>query len=282
MSSPTLTGIRVRSTRDARFIFHAVAQRKLPLVTKRLSSEERSKSIKTGAVFVWEERGATSDSPRAGIERWTDGKHWGPSRVRDEFLFYYEQERESHGRSQESPHRGPQERLVKQTFSVWVDVGQGTRKWHLVAYYTQESVDRLGTIDGILDAPALPDPEREYRSARTTRGRPRGEDLLHEQAERLRTCRDGASGVHLYPPPFECEFSRDHAHDHRLSPIHELPSITRTEPGRRLELAPLNYLQDASAPPRPPVDDYAIRALDSTMGRRCGGVREGQYGQCII
>ena len=27
-----------------------------------------------------------------GIERWTDGIRWGPSRVRDEFLFYHEKD----------------------------------------------------------------------------------------------------------------------------------------------------------------------------------------------
>jgi hypothetical protein len=28
----------------------------------------------------------------SGIERWTDGLKWGPSRVRDDFLFYQEKD----------------------------------------------------------------------------------------------------------------------------------------------------------------------------------------------
>jgi hypothetical protein len=145
-----------------------------------------------------------------------------------------------------------------------------------VAYYTQERLNQLGTIDGVLDAPTLPDPEREYRSARTTRGRPRGDDLLHEQTYLPRP------GVQLFPP-FVPDFSGD---QHTVSSTGGPPSILRTsseretprsiahagrqrragrDEGARI-LAPLIYLQNASAPPRPPVDDFAIRALDSYIG----------------
>jgi len=63
------------------------------MVTRRLDTEER-RSISSGCVFVWEERGPNAEATGLGIERWTDGIRWGPSRVRDEFLFYHEKDPE--------------------------------------------------------------------------------------------------------------------------------------------------------------------------------------------
>ena len=92
------------------------------MIQRRLDASERAEVV-SGAVFVWEERSAASTtlpgnpqpddaadsgsyayplrslsysfystaSPSgivSGIERWTDGLKWGPSRVRDDFLFY--------------------------------------------------------------------------------------------------------------------------------------------------------------------------------------------------
>jgi hypothetical protein len=130
MQRPTCTDIRIRSVADALIIFYAVSKGTLPIVSRRLDSEER-RCIRSGSVYVWEERGpdaeATGVSPlfslppsdsltsfhylKLGIERWTDGIRWGPSRVRywghpcltfqtltraissrDEFLFYSERE----------------------------------------------------------------------------------------------------------------------------------------------------------------------------------------------
>jgi hypothetical protein len=98
MQRPTCTGLRVRSPTDAQVIFHAVSLNILPMVNRRLDTEER-RAISSGSVFVWEERGpnseatgvssltarssAMTDIAQLGIERWTDGIRWGPSRVRD-------------------------------------------------------------------------------------------------------------------------------------------------------------------------------------------------------
>lgn len=98
MQQPTCSGLRIRSVADAHAIFYAVEQRYLPIVNRRLDSEER-RSIRSGCVYVWEERGSDSDATGVGvcmpfpyhlihvltarqIERWTDGIRWGPSRVR--------------------------------------------------------------------------------------------------------------------------------------------------------------------------------------------------------
>ncbi len=102
MQRPTCTDIRVRSVSDALVIFYAVSKGVLPIVSRRLDSEER-RCIRSGSVYVWEERGPDAEatgvrfrpsSPlsvmltlfyfffQLGIERWTDGIRWGPSRVR--------------------------------------------------------------------------------------------------------------------------------------------------------------------------------------------------------
>lgn len=41
MQRPTLTNVRIRSTRDALQIFYAVARNILPMTTRRLDAEER-------------------------------------------------------------------------------------------------------------------------------------------------------------------------------------------------------------------------------------------------
>ena len=79
---PTCTNIRIRTARDAEIIFHAVRIGILPMVMQRLGSEERM-ALCTGCVYVWEERsGSLSESMEQGIERFTEGRSWGPSRYR--------------------------------------------------------------------------------------------------------------------------------------------------------------------------------------------------------
>lgn len=45
MQQPTLTNVRIRSTRDALHIFYAVARNVLPMTTRRLDAEERRASV---------------------------------------------------------------------------------------------------------------------------------------------------------------------------------------------------------------------------------------------
>lgn len=52
MQYPTLQNVRIRSTRDALQVFHAVATHRLPLITRRLDAEER-RNIVPGNVYVW-------------------------------------------------------------------------------------------------------------------------------------------------------------------------------------------------------------------------------------
>jgi hypothetical protein len=72
----------VESTLDALLIFEACRRGICPRITRRLQEKER-KLIKSGAVFVFDER-------EAGIKRWTDGLVWSPSRILNNFLVYRE------------------------------------------------------------------------------------------------------------------------------------------------------------------------------------------------
>ena len=74
----------VRTPADAILLFEACRLGLLPRVQRRLSEKERQ-SIKSGSVFVWDER-------EAGMRRWTDGKSWSASRVSGSFLTYREME----------------------------------------------------------------------------------------------------------------------------------------------------------------------------------------------
>lgn len=70
MQQPTLTNVRVSSTRDALQIFYAVARRVLPMITRRLDAEER-RAIVPGNVYIWEERCANAEVTGLGMERWS-------------------------------------------------------------------------------------------------------------------------------------------------------------------------------------------------------------------
>ena len=61
MQRPTCTDIRVRSVSDALVIFYAVSKGALPIVSRRLDSEER-RCIRSGSVYVWEERGPDAEA----------------------------------------------------------------------------------------------------------------------------------------------------------------------------------------------------------------------------
>ncbi|KAI0714231.1 Gti1/Pac2 family-domain-containing protein [Fomitopsis betulina] len=194
MQQPTLQNVRIRSTRDACQIFYAVARHVLRMTTQRLDAEER-RAIKSGNVYVWEERCANAEATGMGMERWTDGMGWGPSRVRDDFLFYHQRESGLHEESgnpsarwanmmkgreprgaKSTFARSDVERLIKQTYSVHVSLPEDrprgvTRKWHLTAYFSQTTLDSLGTIDSIPGVGDVPAPENWFRSARASKGK---------------------------------------------------------------------------------------------------------------
>ncbi|KAI1001803.1 hypothetical protein K3495_g6401 [Podosphaera aphanis] len=144
----------VRTPADAIKLFEACRLGVLPRVQRRLSEKERQ-SIKSGSVFVWDER-------EAGMRRWTDGKSWSASRVSGSFLTYREMEGKRGGQTlsprpkprqvaitvpegcqvsdDEIDHEEPDgyrykvNGLIKQSFSIKTLNGQHL---HLISYYSR-------------------------------------------------------------------------------------------------------------------------------------------------
>ena len=149
-----------------------------------------------------------------------------------------------------------------------------------VAYFTSRSLEWLSTVDRNPNLAMLEgSPRFAFRPARTTRGRGYGDDALHEQF--IRHPHDNRhhrnrhqDGAESWPSPAESDSSGDG----RLPRIgYVVPSVPWKRPAwdERLgvefaepretgrTLAPLIYLESITAPPRQPLDDYAIRAFDS-------------------
>jgi len=109
--SPTCSGIKIRSIHDAQVVLYACHIGRLEMIRVRLDSADRH-ALASGNVYAWEERSPRSDPMGSGIERFTEGKRWTASRLRDvrrlrphlpipvstlivpapsqDFLFYYE------------------------------------------------------------------------------------------------------------------------------------------------------------------------------------------------
>ena len=154
----------VRTPADAIILFEACRLGLLPRVQRRLSEKERQ-SIKSGSVFVWDER-------EAGMRRWTDGKSWSASRVSGSFLTYREMEGKRGGngfapplaatRAGKTPdstrgsdsdlemaggedgpdgYRYKPDGLMKQSFSITTSSGNHL---HLISYYARSHPNAPG------------------------------------------------------------------------------------------------------------------------------------------
>ncbi|KAI0745266.1 Gti1/Pac2 family-domain-containing protein [Earliella scabrosa] len=189
MQRPTLTNVHIRSAADAHKLFYAVQLGHLPKIEKRLDANERA-ALRPGDVYVWEEKGPNADSFSVSMERFTEGKSWTASRVREDFLMYFESPRKGKGNARTSENQvvrpGEQDLYIKLTYSVIrEDLNKDSKdtddkqkkppKWHMNAYFTKLTEGQLRTID---DIPLLRDlvvPEGIFRSARTTKPGKRGE-----------------------------------------------------------------------------------------------------------
>ncbi|KAJ2006933.1 Gluconate transport-inducing protein, partial [Coemansia thaxteri] len=154
----------IDTAHDALIIFEACNKGILPRVQRRFSDRER-RTIRSGAVYVWDEE-------ETGMRRWTDGRTWSPSRVHGCFLIYYELEGRrpqfvsrnggsGGGRgARNSPRNGlvadsgprgsmqdpsppsimqKEQGLIKKALSLCTN---DKRKLHLVCYYSREDVER--------------------------------------------------------------------------------------------------------------------------------------------
>ncbi|KAK0713059.1 Gti1/Pac2 family-domain-containing protein [Lasiosphaeria miniovina] len=146
----------VRSPADAIKLFEACRLGHLPRVQRRLSEKERQ-AIRSGSVFVWDER-------EAGMRRWTDGKSWSASRVSGSFLTYREMEgkrgsgfggsRRGAGKTPDSGRGSDEDQddgepdgyrykadgLMKQSFSITTSNNQHL---HLISYFSRGQQDLL-------------------------------------------------------------------------------------------------------------------------------------------
>ncbi|THH16905.1 hypothetical protein EUX98_g9227 [Antrodiella citrinella] len=203
MQQPTLSDVHIRTVQDAHKLFFAVQLGLLPKIDRRLDAHERN-ALKPGNVYVWEEKAppniaaspldATPTPYAVTMERFTEGKSWTASRVRDDFLMYYESTKKKKGERDEAPQRarslenqiireGERDLYIKLTYSVFrtddSDIaGPSTskdskdkkkpKKWHLNAYFTKFTEGQLRTIDDIPFLKDLVVPEGLYKTARTT------------------------------------------------------------------------------------------------------------------
>jgi hypothetical protein len=87
MQVPSCTNVRIRSTLDVHKIFYAVYLGLLPMITRRLDAKERE-ALSSGYCYAWEDRGPHAITG-IGIERFTEGRHWSASRVRDVRPFHH-------------------------------------------------------------------------------------------------------------------------------------------------------------------------------------------------
>ncbi|KAJ7709609.1 Gti1/Pac2 family-domain-containing protein [Mycena rosella] len=168
MQHPTHPRLHVRNAHDAHVVFEATRQGFLRPITRRLDGNERSTIIQSGAVFVWEE---SNHAP--GLKRWTDGRVWSQSRMREPYLFYDEKLDDgsdspdqsfqtyrfvdgvsrgglsssalSHQERSTNIHRG----LIKQAYSAWVVTHPNSlpRKWHITAYFRHDDLPHIPTVD---------------------------------------------------------------------------------------------------------------------------------------
>ena len=176
----------------------------------------------------------------------------------------------------------PRERLIKQTYSVYVDLtGRGRRKWHLsafkfligtfqaidvlsaVAYFTQETIDNLYTIDDFPELVGLQVPPGKFRSARCVKGRPKdtsentGPYSSHQARSPKYAPYLASNGHHPSPldPPAWPKAPHGSTHG-KLGGSR----FSSTSDGAQV-LAPLAFLETTHIPKRHPIDDRALRSF---------------------
>ncbi|KAI0088168.1 Gti1/Pac2 family-domain-containing protein [Irpex rosettiformis] len=262
---PTCRAMRVRNVHDAQVILHAVSQNRLPMVRRRLDDDDRL-ALQPGHIYVWEERNSNplESNSLESIQRFTDGRAWGPSKARDDFLLYYEKEGTSRASIIQRNHGLESMHLVKQTYSAYVDGPKHSRKWHLNAYYSQATFDRLLTIDDIPELRTVAVPAGQYTCARAN-------NLKRARANNRHSSTDDTDGNDPTTPPLRANTATyGTTPNHHRSPsspysgeVHLTPppAAATTSSSSHRQLAPLQYLENITPRIRNPVDDAQLRAL---------------------
>ncbi|EDR01590.1 uncharacterized protein LACBIDRAFT_310627 [Laccaria bicolor S238N-H82] len=275
MQHATCTKIRVRSPSNARVIFHGVVLDILPMVTRRLDTEERS-LISPGHVYVWEERGPHAELTGVfdGGRRESERVSYSTMRNKNQVTSIQTACTTCHSACCWPPSHSPpfspssdysRTILIKQTYTVFVDTPRGQRKWHLIAYFTEESLDRLRSIEDIPELASLRVPHGKYKSARSAKGRP--DHIFNPESESREFSR--LEYVPYTPNPRSASDNPEPPATNRPSTWIDLPlrdhkgstksgsasSASDDNPNR---LAPLTYLENIPPPRRHPMDEKAL------------------------
>jgi hypothetical protein len=247
----------VRTPADAIILFEACRLGLLPRVQRRLSEKERQ-AIKSGSVFVWDER-------EAGMRRWTDGKSWSASRVSGSFLTYREMEGkrgggvsstrggktpDSRGGSdddrdgtEEGPdgYRYKPDGLMKQSFSITTSQGQHL---HLISYYARSHPT----------APNLNQPSTDpaLRHIRPQKGL-YPESTVNDQQNLPVVTRGPMAGATFTMSPHMAAFPRNGAtHPQSYAPLYSWPPTPlATPPTQSLPYSGPGYLPPLTGAPGP-------------------------------
>ncbi|KXN64614.1 hypothetical protein CONCODRAFT_28066, partial [Conidiobolus coronatus NRRL 28638] len=113
----------IKTPQDAFLIFEAARLGLIKRRLERLSQRERN-NIRSGSVFVWDEKEAT-------IQRWTDGISWSASRSEGSFLIYHEIQPRRRNHANRPNFDTKRNQLLKRGVSVMTQDG---RRMHLVSY----------------------------------------------------------------------------------------------------------------------------------------------------
>ncbi|TDL26031.1 hypothetical protein BD410DRAFT_800654 [Rickenella mellea] len=287
MQSPTCTGIRIRNVRDAHLIFHAARSRILPIVTRRLDTEER-RAVRPGNIYVWEERGPNSRATGVGcscifkvvlisyIHGISLALKGGPTEFRGVLLEYgtnfcfitSDTDLLTNSTTTKLGGSSGHNRLVKQTYSVLVETPAGQRKWHLI--------HQLRTVDDIPEVSRLEIPPGMYVSAKVGKGRARDSWISGADGD-VGPNLTGPPNSHPVYAPFPAQAS-PHEREAQLAQqsgwrvgtsgnVGHSPSQSKrvggNAPQAGLPMPP--QTGKAAYSPRHPLDDAALRSLKGFM-----------------
>ncbi|KAI0948985.1 hypothetical protein AcW1_008708 [Taiwanofungus camphoratus] len=151
--------------------------------------------------------------------------------------------------------------LIKQTYSVFVDSPKNSRKWHINAYYTQDTLDQLNTVDQIPQLKSIQVPAGLYVCARTNTARRMSRILARPSAERRSSDTTSSSSSRgLDVPPS----TQSIAVGSLPLPFPGAAGFNTPAPYAR-QLAPLEYLQNIPPQARDPIDDEVLRSFPSNF-----------------
>jgi len=159
--------------------------------------------------------------------------------------------------------------MIKQTYSVYVHTAEGMKKWHLNAYWTQETLDRLLAVDDIPELRSLEVPPGTYLCARTNRMREsvsRSARNLYSEGS-VGSSPSASPSFSPYPPQRHSEERRRGSPLSPTSPIMThatngaVMSPRMYTQGHGLALAPLELLEECRRFRRDPTDEVILRSF---------------------